>query len=266
MFRPKRLACWYEDLHCSVQAIHCRRADRVAPIINVSTIIARFWIVDYDLPPLRRIDLIQCEDEEDGERAYRQPSVQSAGRKVVQATPPAEVPPADDVLEDVAHDSPREVVEWCRWWDLATSAKNDGCQRVLEHAARPLLLDAPDDERQGGTEGEAEEQRGVHLAGREQALWTEQTPDDGGGEEDFCAGAGELLRLSRLANVLDIFEREIEHEDLHHSGKDCGNGLSHEHCSWRNLHVVATARTISIVWHFRLGATHNFMSPTKPSA
>jgi len=77
------------------------------------------------------------------------------------------------------------------------------------------------------------------LAGREDALRTEEAPDDGCTEEGFGGGTAEVRLLLEGADVLDVGEGEVEHCDLDEAGDRGGYDLGHEHRLGRDFHVVA---------------------------
>lgn len=59
------------------------------------------------------------------------------------------------------------------------------------------------------------------------------------GKEHAPSGAGEVIRLSWLADIRNILEGIIEDHDLYKTGKGSSDYLGHEHGTWRDLHVVA---------------------------
>ena len=59
------------------------------------------------------------------------------------------------------------------------------------------------------------------------------------GEEDAAAGAREPLGLRRLADPVDVAQREVQHRDLDEARERGGNHLTHEHRARRDFHVVA---------------------------
>ena len=93
-----------------------------------------------------------------------------------------------------------------------------------------------------GGDGANEEEEGkavVHLAVRELALRTNDTPDDGRRAEDGRAGAGEAALGLARANALDVREQPRLHAKLHSAGDDGRNDLAPEHRARGDLHVVA---------------------------
>lgn len=90
-FRSECLAWRQDDLYRFALIIHGSRHDSVPP-------------------PLRRLDIVQCERDEYDDCANRQAKIEACRREVVEPAPPPEMPLLNDELEDVADDAPRQVV------------------------------------------------------------------------------------------------------------------------------------------------------------
>jgi hypothetical protein len=113
---------------------------------------------DVVAPPVGRVDVIQSEGEEDGERAEGEAEVEAGGSQEVQAAPPGEVALADVILEQEAHDAPGQVIEWRGWRDGARTAEDDWRHEVLDGRFRPLLGGKVDDDRYNRADAKEDEE------------------------------------------------------------------------------------------------------------
>ena len=144
------------------------------------------------------------------------------------------------LVEDVADDAPGEVVERGGGGDLTAAAEDEGGGEVAEGEAGESAGEGVEDDG-GERAGEPKVlQVRVDGAGGEDALGADETPDDGGVEEDAAVGAVELVGLVLGADVGDgATEGPFEDGDLHDAGPEGGDGLRHEHGAPRDLHVLA---------------------------
>ena len=153
------------------------------------------------------------------------------GRTVV-LRPPGEVPAADDVVEDEADDTPRDVVRRRCGRNETGASEDNGPVDVTDEGAREALLDEVRQDRDGSANEEEPHELVVQLAGRENARWADDAPDDGRGAEDGRVRAAEAVLLVRAADVVDVAEHPGLHTELDGTG-DCGSDdLTPEHRSW----------------------------------
>lgn len=54
-----------------------------------------------------------------------------------------------------------------------------------------------------------------------------------------AAWACEVIRLLRVANIINVVQCQVQNNDLNEAGECRCHNLSHEHCAGRDLHVVA---------------------------
>lgn len=191
-------------------------------------------------PPTRHGRIGQIGRQDNHNRANRQPGIQTRRRDVVEPHPPPAVSVPDVLVEHVAHDPPREVVERGRRRDLAAAAEDEGRGQVAEVGLGEGAREAvEEDGRQGAREPEPLEV-GVDGARGEDALGPDEPPDDGGVEEDAAVGAVEFVGLVLGADVGDgAAEGPFQDGDLHDAGPEGGDGLGHEHGAPGDLHVLA---------------------------
>lgn len=71
----------------------------------------------------------------------------------------------DQVLEHVADDAPRQVVEGRCGRDGPRAAEDEGRHQVLGGGSRPPAGDEPEDDRSDGANNEEYEEPRVYLAG-----------------------------------------------------------------------------------------------------
>ena len=123
---------------------------------------------------------------------------------------------------------------------MAAAAEDEGGGEVSErhfgeHAREEVDYDGGEDA------GEPEPlQVGVDASGGEDALGTDQAPDDGGVEEDTAVGTVEFVGLVFGADVCDCAAKcPFEDADLDDAGPEGGDRLGHEHGSGGNFHVLA---------------------------
>ena len=146
-------------------------------------------------PPYRCSLVGQLERQEDDDGADGETSVQTSGCEVVVVGPPAAVLVLDDLVEDETDDAPGRVVDGrCRGNHTGT-AEDEGNIDVTEvglweHAGKYV--------EHGRGEGAGDEE--VHesivdLASTEDALRTNQTPNDRSVEEDPSAWASVVVLL-----------------------------------------------------------------------
>lgn len=174
--------------------IRVRHPDRCIEIVHIV-------IRDTDTPPGRHSGICQIDRQDNDNRADGQARIQPGRRDVVKAHPPTSVLVPDVFVEDVADDTPSEVIERSSRWDTATAAEDEGGGEVAERSTG-----------EGASEGVEEDgsqcaghpeplEIGVYRAGREDALRTNETPDDGSVEEDTTVGAIEFVDLVLGANI-----------------------------------------------------------------
>ena len=134
------------------------------------------------------------------------------------------------LVEHISHDPPSEIIERSRRWDLAAAAENKRRGQVSEIGAGESAREGVEED--GGERAGQPEVLEVSVDGSrgEDALGADETPDDGGVEEDAAVGAVELVGLVLGANVRDgAAERPFEDGDLDDAGPKGGDGLRHEH-------------------------------------
>ena len=182
--RPKVLTRRHRPLNSGIQAIHRTGWGRISP-------------------PVRRRGVRQIKSQENDNGRYGETDIQARRSEVIEAHPPATVFVHDVLVEHESDDTPREIVERSGRRQVSGSAENDGCGKVAdvslwEHAG----ADIDDDGEEGAHEPEIEE-TAVEVSGGEDALWADETPDDGGVEEDSAVGACVMVLLVFCADVLD---------------------------------------------------------------
>ena len=197
-------------------------------------------IRDANPPPRRHARIRQIDRQDDDNGADSQSGIQPGRSDVVETHPPPSVLVPDVLVEDVAHDPPREVVERCSRRDLSTAAEDERSGEIAPRAAGKCTRERVKEDRSGHT-GEPEIlEVGVDGSGGEDALRTDETPDDGGVEKDPAVRAIELVGLVFGADVGNgAAESPLEDGDLDDAGPDGGDSLGHEHGTPWNLHVLA---------------------------
>ena len=217
---PKMLSRRHRLLHCCIQNVHGISGRRISP-------------------PIRRRLIRQIQTEEDDNGTDSQSDIQAGRGEVVEPHPPAAVLVHDVLVEHVPDNAPREIVQRRGRRDRARAPKNNRCGQVAdvglgEHAGG----DVDDDRKEGADEPEPQE-AAVQVARREDTLGPDETPDDGGVEEDTAVGAAVVIRLSPGADAADAAESPFEDGDLNEAGPDGRDDLAAEHDSRRDFHVVA---------------------------
>lgn len=153
-------------------------------------------------------------------------------------TPPAAVAVLDDLVEHESDDAPGRVVDGGRRRDHAGPAEDERHVDVAELALGEHAGQQVEDGRAQGAGDEKVHEPVVDLAGAEDALRADQTPDDGSVEEDATAGAGVVVDLLRVADVGDGAKGPVQHGDLHDAGPHGGDDLAGEERPGRDLDVV----------------------------
>ena len=189
-------------------------------------------------PPHRRLLLRKLQRDEDEDRAKRETDVETGGGEVVVVRPPAAVPVSEELVEDETDDAPGRVVERGGGRDLAGAAEDEGHVDVAEGGAGEHAREHVEDGWGDGADEEEVQQVVVHLASGEDALRTDQTPNDGSVEEHAAVGAGEVRGVMLIAQVADGTKGPVEHGDLDNAGPDRGGKLAGEEHAGRHLHVV----------------------------
>lgn len=156
--------------------------------------------------------------------------------------PPAAPAVPDVLVEDDTHDTPGKVVEGCGGGDQTCSAEDE---RGVEEADLALGVHARADVDEDGKDGAGEpepHEAGVELAGGEDALGADKTPDDGGLVEHTAVGAAVVIGLGFAADVFDGGETPVHHGDLDNGGPEGSDHLGGEGDSWGQFHVVRCGR------------------------
>ena len=183
----------------SKESPRCRRIwirvqDRGVQVIHV--IIRRT-----DAPPARHACICQIDRQNDNDSTDSKSCIQASRGDIIEAHPPAPVLVSDVLVEDIAHNAPGEIIERSGRWDVTTAAEDERCREVSErefgkHAGKDV------DQYRGKDTSEPEPlQIGVYASWREDALGTDQAPDDGGVEKDTPAGTIEFVGLVFRTNV-----------------------------------------------------------------
>ena len=174
--------------------IRIRHPNRRIQVIHV--------IIRHADPPPRRHGRIRKIDRQDNDNgADRQSGIQSRRSDVIKAHPPAPVLVPDVLVENVPHNAPREVVERRSGWDLATAAEDEGSGEIAERSAGEGASEGVEEDG-GQCAGKPEVlEVGVDGSGGEDALWTDETPDDGSVEKDAAVGTVELVGLVLGTNI-----------------------------------------------------------------
>ena len=213
--------------------VRIRNLDRGIQIIHII-------IRDANPPPARhgRVGQIDCQNDDDG--ANSQPSIQARRRDVIKAHPPASVLVPDVFVEDVAHEAPSEIVERSSRRDVTAATEDEGSGEIAEiRAGKGASEEVEDDWCQCAGHPEPLEV-GVDGARGEDALRTDETPDDGSVEEDATVGAIELVDLVLSANIRDgAAKGPFEDCNLDDASPESGDSLRHEHGTPWDLHVLA---------------------------
>lgn len=158
-------------------------------------------IRDTHPPPARHGRIGQIDRENDHNRTNRESGIHAGGGDVIKAHPPPSVLVPDVLIEDETHDAPREVIERGRRRDIARAAEDEGSREVSERCAGERTSEGVKEDRSRcACEPEILEV-GVDGTGREDALGADETPDDGGVEEDAAVGAVEFVYLVLGADV-----------------------------------------------------------------
>lgn len=181
---------------------------------------------------------MHSESEENNNSPECEAEIEPGRRDIIQPAPPPEMTPLDHDLEYVPHDSPRQIIQRGRGGDMTGAAEDEGRHEVSHGRGRVPLRGEVDGDGREGADDEEEQEARVDLSRGEDARRPDESPDDGGGEEDAAAWAGEALRLRGLADAVDVGECEVEDGDLDEAGYGCGYDLRHEHGSGWDLHVV----------------------------
>jgi hypothetical protein len=149
------------------------------------------------------------------------------------------VTPSDDVVEDEADNTPRDIVGWRRRWDEACAGEDDGPVDVLEQTALITLLEHVSRDGDASADEEEPEELVVDLAGREDPLRADDAPDDARRAEDGRARADEVVLLVAVAHVFDVGEHPSLHAELDGARDGGRDHLAPEHWAGRDFHVVS---------------------------
>ena len=180
-------------LSWSEESPRCRRIrirvlDRGVQIIQI--VIRRT-----DAPPARHacIGQVKCQNNDDSTDSKS--CIQTSRGDIIEPHPPAPVLVSNVLVKGESHDAPGEIVERGSRWNLTTAAEDERCREVLEWEFRKHAGKDVDQYRGKDTREPEPLQVGVYASWREDALGTDQAPDDGGVEKDTPVGAVELVGL-----------------------------------------------------------------------
>lgn len=132
-----------------------------------------------------------------------------------------------------------DCVGWVLWNDGCTSS-NDWDRDEIEPSAWESLVESPEWNRGDETNGEADKE--VLVSAGEEVLWSDETPDDGGGVEDVRVTSGPLASWvdDGSVKVLALGGDDRVEDGIVDDGTDNGSpALSGKHESWRDFEVVA---------------------------
>ena len=190
-------------------------------------------------PPIGRVLLRELERQKDQDRANSQTAIQTGRSNVVVVTPPATVLVLDNLVEDVAHDTPCRVVDRGSRRDHARTTKDKGHVDVAERRFREHACEQVEERWTQSAGNEEIHQTVVELTRTEDTRWADKTPDYRGVEEDAPAGTAVVVYLIPGADVFDGAEGPIEDGDLDDGGPDGSHHLPGEEHARRDFHVVA---------------------------
>ena len=160
-------------------------------------------------PPAGETRIAQTDSEEHDDQTQRSTDIQASGDNIVVLHPPTTPAVANELVEHETNTTPHKICEGSSGGNHASTAENQGSVQELGTALGPFASNNPDNGRQGES-GEPEPlEASVHLANGEHALGTDDTPDDGGVEEDAAVGAGVVVCLMGVANIANATERPV---------------------------------------------------------
>lgn len=160
-------------------------------------------------PPTRRLNIIQRERKEDENRTQCQSQIQARRGEVIETAPPSEILLPYHFLENESYDAPTQIIEWSSRRNTCCTSEDEGSHEIFDGTIWPFACGEVEDDRNYCAEAEEPEEGGVDLARGENALGSNETPDDGCGEEDTSAGTREVIFLVGGADVFDVCEGEI---------------------------------------------------------
>ena len=193
-----------------------------------------------DPPPARHACIGQIDCQNDNDSTDSKSCIQASRGNIIEPHPPAPVLVSDVLVERKAHDTPGQIVERSSRWNLTTAAVDERCREVPErHFGKHAGKDV--DQHRGKDTSEPEPlQVGVYASWREDALRTDQAPDDGGVEKDTPIGTIEFVGLVFGTDVCDCSTKgPLKYTHLDDTGPECCNSLGHEHRAWWNLHILS---------------------------
>lgn len=156
---------------------------------------------DANPPPARHGRIGQIDREDDNDGTDSQSRIQTRRRDVVEAHPPSSVLVPDVFVEDIADDAPSEVVERSSRWDVSTAAEDKRSGEVAKGGAGEGASEGVEDYRCQNTSQPEVLEVGVDGARGEDALGTDETPDNGSVEKDATIGAVEFIDLVLGAHI-----------------------------------------------------------------
>lgn len=189
-------------------------------------------------PPAGHLVIPQREGDEDQDSGQGKTDVQSGTKNIVVVHPPASPAVTNPLVEDEADNAPGEIVERSGGWNQTTTTENDGSAEVADGGLGPGTSTKVDQDRKNSAGQPEPHHVGVHLTRGEDPLWSNDTPDDGGVEEDTAVGTAEVVDLGLTADIGNGTEGPVHDTDLNNRGPQTSNHLGGKGDTGRNLHVV----------------------------
>ena len=174
---------------------------------NSGIIVVHIVIRNIDPPPRSHVRIGQIERENNDNCRYGKANVKASRSEIIEAHPPSPVAVPDVAIEKPTNDAPGEVIERCGRGDVSCASEYQRCREIFDVRSREHACAKVDKD---GEEDACEPEPlkvDVDATGRENALRANETPDDGGVEEDSSVRAGEAVLLVLGA---DAFDRSSE--------------------------------------------------------
>lgn len=141
-------------------------------------------------------------------------------------------------MENIAENSPGKVVKGCCGGNIARAAKDQRRHEIFDGASRKATSGKINDDGDSSADKEEPKETRIDLAGGEDPLRPDKSPDDRCREEDFATRTGEMLGLMWRADIVDVGEGKVDDSNLYKGCKCRSHNLGHEHCPWRYFHIM----------------------------
>ena len=153
----------------------------------------------------------------------------------------------NELVEESADDTPRGVSHGCRGRDVSSTAEDDGHVDVSEVGPGPFSCCEIDEDWCDETDEEEPGEGTVDTFCAEDALWTNDSPNDRCGEEHSCIWTGVVVYLAGLTDTVNGTEGPVVDGDLDNTRPESRYKLGPEGNALWDFHVMGKFDVLSEV-------------------